>query len=168
VAERLTCTAQVQALLVDRRGNPLYLGRRRRTVSRTQLRALRVRDRDRCVFPGCTATRHLQAHHVRWWRHGGRTDLNNLALICTFHHTLVHEHGYRLRPDGRGGFTATEPGGTDIPRAGAPTNGRAEALRVPGIDDHTITPSWGGERLDRDHVLAWLLPELRTAPPAAA
>ncbi len=58
-AARLTCTAAAQAMLVDRRGNPLHLGRRRRTVSRAQLRALRVRDRDRCVAPGCEATRHL-------------------------------------------------------------------------------------------------------------
>lgn len=101
-AARLTCTAGAQALVIDRRGNPLYLGRRRRTVTAPLLRALRVRDRESCVVPGCHATRHLEAHHVRWWRFGGGTDLNNLALVCGFHHTLVHEHGYRLTagPDG--------------------------------------------------------------------
>lgn len=144
VAERLTCAAGVQALLADRRGNPLYLGRRRRTVSPAQLRALRVRDRDRCVFPGCTTTRHLQAHHLRWWRHGGRTDLDNLALICGFHHTLVHEQGYRLLAEPNGGFTAVCPDGTPIPRAGAPTAGDPEAVRVAGIDDRTITPAGAG------------------------
>jgi Domain of unknown function (DUF222) len=168
VAARLTCTAAVQALLADRRGNPLYLGRRRRTVSPAQLRALRIRDRDRCVFPGCTATRHLQAHHLRWWRYGGSTDLDNLALVCTFHHTLVHEQGYQQVAEQDGRFTATCPDGTPIPRAGAPTHGDPEALRVPGIDDRTITPRWGGERLDRDHLLAWLLPTLRAKRPAAA
>ena len=169
VAERLTCAAAVQALVVDRRGNPLYLGRRRRTVSRGQMRALRVRDRDRCVFPGCTNTRHLQAHHVRWWRHGGPTDLDNLALLCTFHHTLVHDHGYRLVPDRHGGFMALRPdAGTPIPQAGAPTHGHPDVLRVAGIDDRTITPRWGGERLDRHLVLAWLLPKLRETSPAAA
>lgn len=168
VAERLTCTATVQALLADRRGNPLYLGRRRRTVSPAQLRAVRVRDHDRCVFPGCTTTRHLQAHHLRWWRKGGLTDLDNLALLCGFHHTLVHEQGYRLVADQRGGFTAACPDNTPIPRAGAPTNGDPGALRVAAIDDRTITPRWGGERLDRDHLLAWLLPTLRTTTPAAA
>src|SRR5207237_1174752 len=117
VAERLTWGAAVQALLVDRRGHPLHLGRRRRTVSTAQLRALRVRDHDRCVFPGCPTTRHLQAHHVRWWRHGGPTDLDNLTLLCTFHHRLVHDHGYQLRPDGRGGFTAARPDATPIPAA---------------------------------------------------
>ncbi len=168
VAERLTCGAAVQALLTDRHDHPLYLGRRRRTVTPALLRAVRVRDRDRCVFPGCPATRHLQAHHVRWWRHGGTTDLDNLALLCTFHHHLVHDGGYRMRPDGLGGFTAAEPAGTPIPAAGPPTRGRPDALRLPGIDAYTTTPDWGGERLDRDLVLAWLLPTLRAAPAAAA
>jgi hypothetical protein len=157
VAERLTCTAAVQALLVDRRGNPLYLGRTSRSVSRRQLRALCVRDRGRCVFPGCTTTMHLDAHHVRWWRRGGRTDLDNLALICRFHHTLLHDHRYRMTPTGSGHFVFARPDGTPIPNAGDPTAGTPAALVTAGIDDRTITPQWFGERLDRDHVLTWLL-----------
>jgi hypothetical protein len=158
VAERLACGAALQALVVDRRGNPLHLGRRRRTVSPAQLCALRVRDRDHCVFPGCPQTRHLQAHHVRWWRHGGPTDLDNLALVCIFHHRLVHDHGFHLRSDGMGGFAADRPDGASIPAAGTPTHGRTEAIRAPGIDDGTITPRWGGERLDLRSVLEWLRP----------
>ncbi len=183
VAERLTCGATIQALITDRHDHPLYLARRRRTVTPALLRAVRVRDRDRCVFPGCPATRHLHAHHLRWWRHGGATDLDNLALLCTFHHHLVHDGGYRLHPDGLGGFTATQPDTTQpdatqpdatrpdataIPAAGPPTRGRPDALRRPGIDEHTTTPDGGGERLDHDLVLAWLLPTRRAAPPAAA
>ena len=160
VAERLACGAALQALVVDRRGNPLHLGRRRRTVSPAQLCALRVRDENRCVFPGCPQSRHLLAHHVRWWRHGGPTDLDNLALVCAFHHRLIHDHGYRLRRDRHRGFTAARPDGVSIPAVGAPTRGHPAALRHPGIDDRTITPRWGGERLDLGYVLAWLLPEL--------
>ena len=156
VAERLACGATMQALVVDRRGNPLHLGRRRRTVSPAQLCALRVRDHDRCVFPGCPQTRRLQAHHVRWWRNGGPTDLDNLALLCTFHHHLVHDQGYQLRPGKHGGFTATRPDTTPIPAAGAPTHGRPDAVRSPGIDHRTITPRWSGERLDLGYVMACL------------
>lgn len=164
-AARLTCTAAVQALLVDRRGNPLYLGRRRRTVSRAQLRALRVRDRDRCVAPGCEATRHLQAHHVLWWRFGGPTDLDNLALVCGHHHTLIHDSGYRLVPDGQGEFTFAAPGGVPVPVTGAPTVGDTTILtgHDQPIDDWTLTPDWGGEPLDIDLALAALLPDLMTS-----
>lgn len=171
VARRLTCTAGVQALLVDRRGNPLYLGRTRRAATRRQLRALRVRDRGRCVFPGCDTTRHLEAHHLRWWDHLGPTDLDNLALVCWFHHTLIHEHGYQLI-QGVEGFTASRPDGTPVPGTGPPTRGDTDELVARHTDRHidgwTITPRWYGERLDRDLALAWLLPELDRETEVAA
>jgi hypothetical protein len=168
VAERLACAASVQALLVDRKGNPLFLGRERRVVTRRLLRALRVRDRGRCVFPGCTSTRRLQAHHVRWWRHGGTTDLHNLALVCGFHHALVHDHGFGMEAVEGGGFAFARPDGTRVPPAGGPTSGDVGSLVSPGVDDRTITPRWGGERLDRDHFLTWLLPARRREEERAA
>src|SRR5262249_26866957 len=44
-AQRLACDARVRALIKDREGNPLYLGRSHRGVTKTQLAALHVRDR---------------------------------------------------------------------------------------------------------------------------
>ena len=38
----------------------------------------------------------VQAHHVRHWEHGGATDLDNLVLVCHFHHKLVHELGWSV------------------------------------------------------------------------
>ncbi|HEY7477999.1 MAG TPA: HNH endonuclease signature motif containing protein, partial [Actinomycetota bacterium] len=67
--------------------------------SASQVRLVRHRDRG-CVFPGCGTNRYTQVHHVRWWRHGGKTDLENLALVCSLHHRLVHEHGWRLTRSG--------------------------------------------------------------------
>ncbi|WP_234988496.1 hypothetical protein, partial [Agrococcus casei] len=32
-----------------------------------------------------------KAHHVRWWSHGGRTDLDNGINLCNFHHHQVHQ-----------------------------------------------------------------------------
>ncbi|NMH97949.1 HNH endonuclease signature motif containing protein [Pseudonocardia acidicola] len=169
-AARITCTADVQALLVDRRGNPLYLGRSRRLVSRAQLRALRARDRYRCAFPGCTHRRHLEAHHVRPWLRGGPTDIDNLLLLCGFHHMLVHDHGYRITA-AEGGFRFARPDGVPVPDAGAPPHGAVADLVARharrGIDARTITPDWGGERLDPNPILAWLIPELRERAAAA-
>ena len=83
-------------------------------------------------------------------------------VLCRHHHTLVHDHGYRMAPAPGGGFAFLRPDGVPIPRAGAPTAGTPDLLVTAGvaagIDDRTITPLWGGERLDRDHVLTWLLP----------
>jgi hypothetical protein len=93
---RLVCNARVQVVTEDARGNPLRLGRITRNPSAAQLRQLRRRDSE-CRFPGCGARHFVEAHHIRLWSEGGRTDLDNLVLICAFHHRLVHEYGWRLR-----------------------------------------------------------------------
>jgi hypothetical protein len=97
-AERLLCTAKVQGILVGVGGKVLHLGRTHRLASRAQRRALKVRDKGICQFPGCSSTTHLDAHHIRPWSHGGPTDLDNLLLICGRHHRLIHEGGLRIVP----------------------------------------------------------------------
>ena len=57
-------------------------GRRSRTVTPALRELLSQVDGERCRFPSCPHTRYLQAHHVRFWRHGGPTDLANDALLC--------------------------------------------------------------------------------------
>ena len=97
-AERLMCTARVQGVLVARGGKVLNLGRTKRLATRAQRRPLKVRDKGICQFPGCHATTHLDAHHIVAWSYGGKTDLDNLILLCGRHHTLVHEGGLRIAP----------------------------------------------------------------------
>jgi hypothetical protein len=108
--ERLRCNARTQTVVEDRLGNVVALGRTSREPSAWMLRQVRYRDRE-CRFPGCGSRRFTEAHHVVWWRHGGRTDLDNLALICTFHHRLVHEHGWTLTRDRDGELRWFRPGG---------------------------------------------------------
>jgi len=67
----------------------LNIGRRARSIPPAIRRALMLRDRG-CAFPGCTRTRFLHAHHITHWLHGGATSLDNLAMLRTFHHHLVH------------------------------------------------------------------------------
>lgn len=67
------------------------LGRDRRLASRGLRELLTLRDGG-CVFPMCTDPPEVCiAHHVTSWEAGGRTDMRNLALICTRHHPRV-EH----------------------------------------------------------------------------
>ena len=70
------------------------VGRKTRTIPPALRRALEARDRG-CRFPGC-GLRFTDAHHVRHWADGGETKLENLVLLCRFHHRLVHEEGYTL------------------------------------------------------------------------
>lgn len=95
-ARRLACDSPILGAVVDQHGEVLALGRTRRLVSRAQRRALMIRDR-MCRFPGCSQTRHLKAHHRVSWANGGSTDLDNLILLCQWHHTAVHEGGMTIR-----------------------------------------------------------------------
>jgi hypothetical protein len=100
VLERLACAGRIRVMLHSSNGDPLRLGRASRVPSRAMVAALQDRDRN-CVFPGCGARRFTQAHHIVFWSRGGLTDLDNLVLLCHHHHTLVHEHSWRLsRPPG--------------------------------------------------------------------
>lgn len=100
--QRLACDARVQVVAESDAGDPVAFGRTRREPSASMMRQLRHRDRG-CRFPGCGSTAFVVAHHIVWWSRGGATDLDNLLLVCGFHHRLVHEHGWSVAraPDGR-------------------------------------------------------------------
>jgi hypothetical protein len=84
----LTCDATCEVWF-ERDGQVIGSGRATRTVSRRLRRALEHRDRC-CVVPGCGATRGLHAHHIRHWEDGGPTELDNLVLVCPYHHRAHH------------------------------------------------------------------------------
>jgi hypothetical protein len=92
-AERrfLLCDATFEVWL-ERHGQVIGSGRDTRQISRRLRRALEHRDRC-CVVPGCGATRGLHAHHVRHWEDGGATELDNLVLVCPYHHRMHHRGG---------------------------------------------------------------------------
>ena len=103
VAERIACDAALSVVTVGGQGEPLSVGRTRRTVPAPIRRALLVRDRT-CRYPGCDRPAWwADAHHLEPWQRGGPTSLANLALFCRFHHTWIHERGMvvELTADGR-------------------------------------------------------------------
>jgi hypothetical protein len=163
----LACDARVQVLLNDRTGNRMYLSRTRRLATPAQIAALTVRDAARCQFPGCVHTRHLHAHHVWWWARGGPTDIDNLVLLCSHHHTVIHDHDYHVKRRA-GKWEFARPDGSPIPDVAPPLSGNLEDLaeRHARIDHRTLTPDWYGDRLDPDPILDALLPK-RIRPLAA-
>ncbi|WP_230597318.1 HNH endonuclease signature motif containing protein [Rhodococcoides fascians] len=94
LAELVTCDADLTPVIVDHHGVPLALGRTTRLASDDQRIALTIRDTC-CVMCGRPA-QWCQAHHIKFWEHGGRTDLNNLALVCGECHRLVHHGDWQL------------------------------------------------------------------------
>jgi hypothetical protein len=102
---RILCDAGVQ-LLVHHNGVPLWLGNEVRTATRHQRRALRFRAGvTGCEFPGCTQTRFVDAHHVRFYGKSGPTDLDNLILLCGYHHGQIHDNGWTITTEGDQQFT---------------------------------------------------------------
>jgi hypothetical protein len=89
-AERqyLTCDATCEVWF-ERHGQVIGAGRATRTINRRLRRALEHRH-PTCAVPGCGATRGLHAHHIRHWEDGGPTELDNLVLLCPYHHRLHH------------------------------------------------------------------------------
>ncbi len=79
-----------QALVRDAQGAVLYLGREERYANRAQRRALAARDKG-CAVPGCNRPPWMcDAHHVIFWEDFGLTDIDNLVLLCRYHHRTVH------------------------------------------------------------------------------
>jgi hypothetical protein len=100
---RMLCDGEVSTVELDERGEVLHLGRATRTVSDAQRRSLAIRDGG-CRFTGCDRPHQwCDAHHVEWWERGGRTDVENLVLLCRRHHVLVHEGGWHLERNAQTG-----------------------------------------------------------------
>jgi hypothetical protein len=89
-ARRWACDAAIVPMVLGARSEPLDIGRMTRIVPEGLRRALITRDGG-CSFPGCTRRpRRCHAHHLKHWTDGGPTSLENLTLLCRFHHTLIH------------------------------------------------------------------------------
>ena len=115
--KRLACDASLVVVTEDERGTPLDVGRKQRIVSTPLRRALVARDRH-CRFPGCHRARFVEAHHVHHWVEGGETNVDNLMLLCWYHHGLLHEGGFRIRRDYQGEHYFVRADGRAIPRCG--------------------------------------------------
>ena len=93
---RLACDADIIPVVLGGRGQVLDVGRTQRLVTTAIWLALIARDRH-CTFPGCRRLpAACDAHHVVHWADGGPTSLDNLALLCRRHHTVVHQTAWRL------------------------------------------------------------------------
>lgn len=94
----LACDAAVIPAVLGGASQPLDLGRAVRTATPALRRAVVLRDRG-CAFPGChRPPAWCDVHHIQEWvAHLGETSPDNCALLCRFHHRLVHHGGWAVR-----------------------------------------------------------------------
>jgi hypothetical protein len=139
---RVACDCGLVA--VSRDGEALNVGRRTRSIPPAIRRALMLRDRG-CAFPGCTHAWFLHAHHIKHWLHGGETSVDNLAMLCTFHHHLVHEGGWRIIVAAEGAFVFRSPVGKLL-RQEPPRERVDNAVEwLDGWDAEVTMPQWDGK-----------------------
>ncbi len=101
---RLACDAAILPAVMGGEGEVVDLGRLKRLFTAGQTRRLWLRDRH-CTYPGCDMpAQWCDGHHLVHWADHGRSDLENAALLCERHHTVVHTRRYA-------GQVVHDPGG---------------------------------------------------------
>jgi hypothetical protein len=107
----LRCDPEITAIIRDRLGVPLDMGRTVRFATPAQRKALAIRDGG-CVWPGCPhPPSWCDAHHIDHHHAGGRTDLARMALLCRRHHGVTHRKGWSMLATPDSWFIWTTPTG---------------------------------------------------------
>ena len=103
----LACQSDILPAVFRGVSQPLDLGRSRRIASPAQRVALVARDKA-CV--GCGATANwCQAHHIIPWAVQGRTDLDDMCLLCSRCHHKVHDDRWQVRKTPTGKYHLKPP-----------------------------------------------------------
>nr|WP_281248702.1 HNH endonuclease signature motif containing protein [Pseudonocardia ammonioxydans] len=93
----LACDAGVVPIVMNGQGQPLDVGRIKRTVPDGLRRAITARDRG-CAHPGCNRPPSwCEVHHIRPWEADGETSLGNCVMLCRVHHRLLHHSEWIVR-----------------------------------------------------------------------
>ena len=106
-ALRLACNADIVPSVFDTKNQELWLGRNYRLATEAQRAALIIRDKH-CIGCGRSAV-WCEAHHIEEWLKGGRTDIDNLVLVCTSCHHNIHDDGWTVHRDRDGTYELRPP-----------------------------------------------------------
>jgi hypothetical protein len=88
--DQLVCDASISRIVFGPGSEVLDVGRKTRVIPTGLRRAVVARDQ-RCVAPGYgRSAKWCDVHHRVPWSDGGETVIDNLALLCRYHHTRVH------------------------------------------------------------------------------
>jgi hypothetical protein len=86
--------ALLRALIWDDNRQPIDASHRQRHPTLRQKRVVEVRDNHQCQHPGCTARAMLEYDHKEPFHPSGdNTTVENIELLCSFHHRLKTAEG---------------------------------------------------------------------------
>lgn len=137
---RLCCDGPAVTVVEDGQGQPVHIGRKSRVLTEAIKRIVRARDNNGCRFPGCRNRRFLHFHHVDHWANGGESCPENVLMLCTRHHALVHEGGFRIEKDFNDAWYFVRPDGVAVPEIGYRTQDMVDA----DIGELRFDPPRGG------------------------
>ena len=111
VAEMVTCDAQVVA--------QTHVGeepaRATQTIAPAVRRQVLIRDRGRCMVPGCRHSAYLDLHHILLRSEGGAHSPENLVVVCGAHHRAVHRGQLVITGSAAAGLCFQRADGSDVP-----------------------------------------------------
>jgi hypothetical protein len=111
----------------------VHLGRRPTVLQKTALDAL---TDGVCQIDGCNSRARLEIDHVADWAATKRTELNELARPCGYHHDLKTHHGYTFGPLMPNGKRQLIPPNRATDRSPDTTGPRGDAAPPPDLTLH--------------------------------
>ena len=134
VLEEHFCNARIKGVVFSSEGVPLWHGHAKRRATKAQMNALRARYG---ACGGCGVDMWIcDGHHIEPVSQGGRTDIDNMMLLCWACHQKVHRHDWRVVPDGRGLCTIAPPERIRYGPAHAPDSPFAHGSPAQGPSAH--------------------------------
>jgi hypothetical protein len=113
VASRLMCDCKLQFVVYDETGMNIGITEPTLNIPNWLEREVRYRDGGRCTFRGCGSKHFLHTHHMAFrGADEGPSVLRNLTTLCSYHHKLVHEMGWRVYLNRAGEYEWFRPDGT--------------------------------------------------------
>jgi hypothetical protein len=169
-SERIGCDCSRADIKECEHGEPLSIGRKTRVITSAIWRMLKARDGG-CRFPGCTHERFVDGHHIKHWSQGGETSLDNLVLLCRYHHMLMHEGGFDCRKTKKGEIQFLDQRGRRLPETPMYLGTTLEESmaqifrRFSSTSTRGCTAQWyAGDEIDYGHAVALLFPPSKTLP----